>query len=402
MAKKYHITRKKSDVRLSALCLLSSVLCFFSPTACWRKPAVGAVNDAFYGPPAVPAYAEASRGGGQVQNRRRLKKVPSPRTELKLEEIGFKILFETYRETGGKDNWELYLMNADGSDPVNLTNTPDVDEMYPHASPDGTKICFVVDEEIEREPHLVNRRRNRSSRTKTRGVYYMNIDGTGRVKVAENTRQPCWSPDSKRIAYVKGEYERYSTREYATSQLFIYDLQTRQHRLHPNRALHHIYAICWSPDGNWFLAAIHGGMGYSDTIIAFEANGTRVFDLGPLGVKGCRPDLSRDGRKMTWGETDWDLFVADIDLTSHVPQVANIRKVVTCLRAAKVYHVDFSPDGRYITFSFGSVRGAQQVGGKARGWNICVSDLTGKWVKITMDGNHNKEPDWVPIRSMSP
>ena len=37
------------------------------------------------------------------------------------------------------------------------------------------------------------------------------------------------------------------------------------------------------------------------------------------------------------------------------------------------------------------------VGGKAPGWNICITDLTGKWVVITADGNHNKEPDWVPI-----
>jgi hypothetical protein len=38
------------------------------------------------------------------------------------------------------------------------------------------------------------------------------------------------------------------------------------------------------------------------------------------------------------------------------------------------------------------------VGGKAPGWNICLSDLTtGKWVEITTDGKHNKEPDWVPI-----
>jgi Tol biopolymer transport system component len=391
MAKKYHITRKKSEVRLSALCILSSVLCSFS----------GAVNAAFCGLPA-PASAEVSRGGGRVQNRLRLKKVPSPRWELKLEEIGFKIVFETYRETDGKENWELYLMNADGSDPVNLTNTPDVDEMYPHASPDGTRICFVVDEEIEKERYPANRPRSRSSRRKTRSVYYMNIDGTGLVKVAGNARQPCWSPDGKSIAYLKGEYERYSTREYATSQLFIYDLQTREHKLHPNRALHHVYAICWSPDGNWFFAAVLGGMGYSDTIIAFEANGMRVFDLGRWGVKGCRPDLSVDGRTMTWGETDWDLCVADIDLTSRAPRVANIRKVVTCLRAAKVYHVDLSPDDRYIVFSFGPVRGGQQVGGKARGWNICVGDLTGKWVKITTDGNHNKEPDWVPIRSMNP
>ena len=323
--------------------------------------------------------------GQQVQGRPRARKVPSPSTELNLKQIPFKIVHETYHRTTGKENWELHLINADGSNQVNLTNTPDVDEMYPHVSPDGTKICFVVDEETEG--------------TKVRNVYYMNIDGTGRVKVAENAREPCWSPDGKSIAYLKGEYERYSTREYATSELLIYDLKTQEHRQHPNTTLHHIYAICWSPDGNWFTGAVHGGMGYSDTILAFEANGTKVFDLEQWGVRGCRPDLSRDGRQMTWGATDWDLCVGDIDLTSLTPVVTNVRKVVTCMRKFKVYHVDFSPDGKYIAFSYGSVDGEQQVGGKAQGWNICVSDLKGKWVQITTDGNHNKEPDWVPIKT---
>ena len=33
----------------------------------------------------------------------------------------------------------------------------------------------------------------------------------------------------------------------------------------------------------------------------------------------------------------------------------------------------------------------------AKGWDICIADLTGKWYKITKDGKHNKEPDWVPV-----
>ena len=37
-------------------------------------------------------------------------------------------------------------MNADGSEPVNLTRTPREHEHYPQVSPDGTKICFSVDE----------------------------------------------------------------------------------------------------------------------------------------------------------------------------------------------------------------------------------------------------------------
>jgi hypothetical protein len=67
-----------------------------------------------------------------------------------------------------------------------------------------------------------------------------------------------------------------------------------------------------------------------------------------------------------------------------------------------VYHSDFSPDGRYIAFSHGPT-GEEQVGCKAPGWNICIADIGGaadsqppKWVEITSDGNHNKEPDWVP------
>ena len=324
----------------------------------------------------------------QAQNRVRLRKVPLQQTEMNLAEVPYKILFETYRETDGQKNWELFQMNADGSNPINLTRTPDLDEMYPHTSPDGSKICFVVDE---------GDRQN-----KVRNVYYMNIDGTGRVKVATNAREPCWSPDGKSIAYLKGEYERYSTREYATAELVLYDLQTQEHKPHPNKDLHHLYAICWSPEGNWFLAAVHGGMGYSDTILAFDVDGTRVFDLERWGVRGCRPDLSLDGRRMTWGETDWDLCVGDIDLSSGEPVVSNVRKIVTCLRTAKVYHVDFSPDGKYITFSFGPSEGGQQVGGLARGWNICVTDLSGKWVKITTDGSHNKEPDWVPLPPAGP
>jgi Tol biopolymer transport system component len=329
--------------------------------------------------------AGAARGRGRpaAAGRERLRRAPSPRTAVDLGAIAFKIVYETFRKTDGVENWELFMMNADGSDKVNLTNTPDLDEMYPHVSPDASRICFVVDEGAGRE--------------KVRNVYYMDIDGTQRVKVAENTREPCWSPDGKKIAYLKGEFERYSTREYATSELMIYDLQTGLHKQHPNKELHHIYAICWSPNGRWFLCAVQGGMGFSDTILAFEADGTKVFDLEQYGVRGCRPDLSVDGKMMTWGETDWELCLGDIDLTGDVPKVTNVRKILGCVHAAKVYHVDFSPDGKYLAFSYGPQDGGQQVGGMAEGWNICVADMTGKWVKVTIDGNHNKEPDWVPI-----
>lgn len=314
-------------------------------------------------------------------------KHPLTKSSLDLKTIPFKIVYETYRETEGKKNWELFIMNADGSDQVNLTNTPDIDELYPHVSPDGTKISLSVD--------------RGQGEQRSRSVYYMNIDGTGRVKIAENARQACWSPDGKKLAYLKGEFERYTIKSIATRGLVFYDLETGKHTEHPNDRLHHIYNICWSLDANWFLAAVHGGMGYANNIIAFEANGTKDFDLkrklqpDKWWIKGCRPELNPDGTMLTWTETDWDVCIADIDLTSPTPRVSNVRKIINCGKEDEVYHVDFSPDGKYLAFAYGP-KGSEAVGGKAPGWNICIGDLAGKWVQITTDGKHNKEPDWVP------
>ncbi len=334
---------------------------------------------------ATSATAQTSAPSGTEEPRTKPVSSPMAREALNLANIPFKIVHESFRPTEGKENWELLMMNADGSGAVNLTNTPNTDEMYPHVSPDGTKICFVTDEG--------------KGRDRVRHVYYMNLDGTNRVHVAEHAREPCWCFDSKSIAYLKDEYERFSSREYATRGLTYYHLDSNWHSPHPNQELHHLYAICWSPDGKWFVGAIEGGMGYSDTIIAFEAFGKRVFDLAKWGVKGCRPDLSLDGTRMVWGETDWNLRTGEIDLRSSEPKVTNVHDILRCAEQYKVYHVDLSPDSKYITFSYGPWSGGQQVSGKAAGWNICVGDLNGNWVQVTNDGLHNKEPDWVPQKN---
>ena len=305
------------------------------------------------------------------------------RGELNLSQVPYKIVYETFRD----NNWELFIVNADGSGPVNLTRTPDVDEMYPHASPDGTEICFVADEG--------------KGKQKVRNVYYMNVDGTGRTKVATNARQSCWSPDGTTIAYLKGEFEEYCVRDFATKGLFFYDLKTGKHTANPNEKIEHLYNICYSGDGNWVLATVHGGMGFKHATLAIEAKGGRVFDLG---IPGCRPDVSPDGKKVAWGAGDWELAVGDLDFSTGQPRVTNRRAAVKSAEPIKIYHIDWSPDGKYVAFSRGPNHknlgeAPEIVGVKAKDWNICVADAagTGTWVAITTDGNCNKEPDWIPV-----
>src|SRR6266850_1570720 len=74
---------------------------------------------------------------------------PSGKSSLhrSLKALPVKIAWECYVN----GNWEIFVMNADGSRPVNLTNTPDQNEHYPQVSPDGKRIAFTVDSGEGRE-----------------------------------------------------------------------------------------------------------------------------------------------------------------------------------------------------------------------------------------------------------
>jgi Tol biopolymer transport system component len=310
---------------------------------------------------------------------------PDLLTELKT--YKHKLVFETKRD----GNWEIYIMNADGSNPVNLTRTPDVDELYPKASPDGTKICFVADEG--------------KGPAKKRNLYVMNSNGSGRYKIADNAREPCWKADGTEIAYMKGEFKHINYQDFATKGLFIYNLKTGKTRQHPNHKLHHLYTLNWSPDAKWFVATVHGGMGFGHGIVAIEAHGDKVFDLH---LEGCRPDLSPDGKQIAWGHGDFCAGVADLDLNGRIPRATNRRDVVQSHDPIETYHIDWSPDGKYLAYTSGpkatsiNLKGLlpEFPGVEAPGWNICVADAKkrNRWVVLTGDGKSNKEPDWVVVQ----
>ena len=93
-----------------------------------------------------------------------------------------KILFTSTRD----GNREVYSMNPDGSEQVNLTQHP-AEDLEAIWSPTGEQILFVSD------------------RGGVRDLYLMDVDGANvrRVFKKETYREnPTWSPDSKQIAFV--------------------------------------------------------------------------------------------------------------------------------------------------------------------------------------------------------
>ena len=119
------------------------------------------------------------------------------------------ILFESYVD----NNWEICRVNPDGKGRTNITKTPSVHELYPQASPDGSKIAFLVDDH--------------SNGKITRSLYVMNADGSNRKKVTDRARHVCWSANGKELAFAKQEFAKFRIKDYVTKGLYFYDVKTK-------------------------------------------------------------------------------------------------------------------------------------------------------------------------------
>ena len=178
---------------------------------------------------------------------------------------------------GEFSNCELWVMNADGSDPTRLTFTnqpepftPRIQETWPTWSPDGTKIAYTS-----------------NASDIAMDVWVMDSDGTDQTQLTVTTAFdafPEWSPDGSKIVFTSNRT--------AADDIWVMDPDgSNPRRLTAGPKLDE--RPDWSPDGSQIVFS------RNDDIWVMDANGSHEIELTNTD-RDFAPTFSPRGNKIAF------------------------------------------------------------------------------------------------------
>jgi Tol biopolymer transport system component len=277
---------------------------------------------------------------------------------------GRTIVFVSWRDGNG----EVYAMDADGSEPRNLTQNP-ANDIRPAWSPDGRRIAFV------------------SRRDGNSEVYVMNADGSEKRNLTRNRaddNDPAWSRDGRRIAFLRcSDSPRSCVTSSYSYQLYVVNADgsgLRRLRLNPIGSYRYPlrYPLVWSPDGRTIYSGRYR--------VSTDGSGSRWLPYIPLTAV-----WSPDGRRIAFARprgrtgpgpccysSPSDIYVMNAD-------GSGTRKLTH--NALHNAEPAWSPDGRKIAFR------SSQTG--SRDIYVMNADGSGKR-NLTRNPAWDSRPSWSP------
>jgi TolB protein len=270
------------------------------------------------------------------------------------------VIFASFRD----GNSEIYTINADGSDPLRLTNNLSYDGS-PVISPDGNNIAFISDRDGNSE------------------IYVMDVAGKQLTNLTNHPAEdifPDWSPDGVKIAFE-------SIRD-GNQEIYVMKADGSNLRRLTNNN-HEDYGPRWSPDGLQivFYAVRDGNF----EVHKMDANGSNEVNLTKHPSSDGSPSWSPDGKKIAFDSNrdgHWEVYTMNADGSDQKRLTYGIGNNGT---------PDWSSDGLRILFYHEEMGAAEnEVNG-----DIYVVDIDGnKMVPVLAGLSDDYDPQWLPGKSV--
>jgi Tol biopolymer transport system component len=226
---------------------------------------------------------------------------------------GSQIVFASDRD----GNWEIYVMDADGSNQIRLTHDSNLDN-YPIWSPNGSKIAYISYKEEQND------------------ICIMDSDGSNQTNLTENSRGDwfgSWSPDGEKMIFQ-------STRD-GNQEIYVMDADgSNQIRLTENPS--YDGNPFWSPDGSRIVYVARQEAGDFD-IYTMDTDGSNKIRLTNDPEREGNPLWSPDSSKIVfWSARDSnrELWIMNSDGSNQARLTDNLSGFIS-----------FSPDGSRIAFT---------------------------------------------------
>jgi Tol biopolymer transport system component len=216
-----------------------------------------------------------------------------------------KIAFHSDREGGDSDIW---TMRPNGSNLVNLTTDSAANDELPSWRPDGRKIVFQSDRVTPRNPAVP------AIGGADYELFVMNADGSNQTQITFNElddEHASWSPSGQRIVFqrdfdpVRGEldFDILTMRADGTGQ---------KNLTNSSGVIDH--QPDWSPNGRKIAFARAPEAGANNNIYTMSTDGSNVRQLTIDVLDNEYPDWSPDGRRIAFNSNRDDPLEANFEV----------------------------------------------------------------------------------------